>query len=346
MEALWFWLLAWVLATYVVLDGFDFGVGIIHLFVARNEDERAQVLRSIGPVWDGNEVWLLVAGGTLFFAFPKLLAVSFSGFYLALMLVLWLLMFRALGIELRHQVTEPLWRQFWDAAFAWSSALLALFFGAALGNLVRGVSINENGTFFAPLWTDFTVGENVGILDVFTILVAVTAVASLAHHGALWLSARTDESVERRARRAASILWPVVALLAIATTVATFFTQENVRLNVFEMPGGLLLAAIALSGLVGALAFRIRRKAMWAFLSSAAFLYGMVGLAAYGMYPYVLPGRNPDLGLTIQDAAAPVAGLEIALFWWVPGILLACTYFVYVYSSMPATFSVHDVDGH
>ena len=346
METLWFWLLAWVLATYVVLDGFDFGVGIIHLFVARNEAERAQVLRSIGPVWDGNEVWLLVAGGTIFFAFPKLLAVSFSGFYLALMLVLWLLMFRALGIELRHQVADPLWRQFWDAAFAWSSALTALCLGAALGNLVRGVSIGEDGTFFAPLWTDFTVSENVGILDVFTILVAVTAVASLAHHGALWLSARTDEAVERRARRAASVLWPVVALLGIATTVATFFIQENVSVNVLDMPAGLFLAAAALIAHGGALVFRLRGKAMWAFLSSGAYLYGMVGLAAYGMYPFVLPARNPDFGLTIQDAAASVGGLETALFWWVPGMLLACLYFVYVYMSMPATFSVHDGDGH
>jgi len=137
MAELWFWLLAGMLAIYAVLDGFDFGVGMLHFVLAKNQAERDTLLRSIGPVWDGNEVWLVAAGGTLFGAFPALYAAAFSGFYLPLMLVLWLLLFRALGIELRHQLESALWHQFWDVAFSAASALLALFFGAALGNLVR-----------------------------------------------------------------------------------------------------------------------------------------------------------------------------------------------------------------
>ena len=165
MPELWFWLLALVLAVYATLDGFDFGVGMLHFVVGKSPAERDTLLRSIGPVWDGNEVWLVAAGGTLFAAFPVLYATAFSGFYLPLMIVLWLLLFRALGVELRHQLHSELWHQAWDVAFSASSALLALFFGAALGNLVRGLPLDEKREFFEPLWTDFRVGSVTGILD-------------------------------------------------------------------------------------------------------------------------------------------------------------------------------------
>src|SRR5579862_3026396 len=142
METLWFCLVALMVAVYVVLDGFDLGVGILHLLVARTDRERRTVIASIGPVWDGNEVWLLAAGGVLYFAFPELYASGFSGFYLPLMMVLWLLILRGLSIELRSHVDTHLWRSFWDAAFGLASLLLAVFFGAALGNVVRGVPLN------------------------------------------------------------------------------------------------------------------------------------------------------------------------------------------------------------
>ena len=132
METVWFVLVAFMPTAYVVLDGFDLGTGVVHFLVGTTQKERALVLRSIGPVWDGNEVWLLAAGGTLYFAFPTLYASSFSGFYLPLMMVLWLLMLRALGVELRGHVDNPMWRSIWDVVFSGSSVLLAIFFGAAL----------------------------------------------------------------------------------------------------------------------------------------------------------------------------------------------------------------------
>jgi len=199
MPALWFWLLAVLLAAYAVLDGFDFGVGMLHFVVAKTRDERDTLLRSIGPVWDVNEVYLVAAGGTLFGAFPVLYATAFSGFYLPLMIVLWLLLFRSLGIELRHHIDNLLWHQLWDVAFSASSALLAIFFGAALGNLVRGLPLQPNGDFFEPLWTDFRVGDETGILDWYTLLVGVTATASLGLHGALWLGWKTDGALAQRA---------------------------------------------------------------------------------------------------------------------------------------------------
>ena len=155
MATVWFVLVAIMLAGYVVLDGFDLGAGALHLFAARTDDERRALLAAIGPVWDGNEVWLLAAGGTLFFAFPLLYASSFSGFYLPLNIVLWLLLCRAIGIEFRAHVDSALWRDFFDSVFALASLLLIIFFGAALGNVMRGVPLGTDHYFFAPLWTDF-----------------------------------------------------------------------------------------------------------------------------------------------------------------------------------------------
>src|SRR5215469_10388294 len=179
MITLWFCLLVFMLAGYVVLGGTDLGVGMLYLLVTRNEGERAEVIRSIRPLWKPNEVWLVAAGGTMFLAFPTALAASFSGFYLALTIVVWLLAFRGLGLELRYHVSDVLWGQFWDAALAFSSLLLALFLGTALGNVVRGVPLNAKGVFFEPLWTDFRVGQETGIIDWYTILAGITAVVAL-----------------------------------------------------------------------------------------------------------------------------------------------------------------------
>ncbi len=156
METIWYCLVAVMIAIYVVLDGFDMGAGIVQLFVARTDGERRAVLSSIGPVWDGNEVWLLAGGGTLYFAFPRLYASSFSGFYLPLMIVLWLLILRGISIEFRNHLQSLVWQPLWDVVFAAASGLLAIFFGAALGNVVRGVPLDRSGEFFLPLWTDFT----------------------------------------------------------------------------------------------------------------------------------------------------------------------------------------------
>ncbi len=173
MEAVWFAIVSAMLAVYVVLDGFDFGVGIVHRLVARTDQERRTVLAAIGPVWDGNEVWLIAAGGVLFMAFPKVYATAFSGFYLALMIVLWLLILRGVAIEFRSHQDNPLWREFWDTVFSLASALLAVVFGTSLGNLVRGVPLGKEGLPGMPLFTNFLPGREPGILDWYTGLVGL-----------------------------------------------------------------------------------------------------------------------------------------------------------------------------
>src|SRR6202163_4667311 len=195
MGFIWFWIVAVMLVAYVVLDGFDLGVGILHPFLARSEQERQLMLRSIGPVWDGNEVWLIAGGGTLYFAFPLLYASAFSGFYLPLNIVLWLLVLRGVGIEFRMHIENQVWRSLFDGLFAISSGLLAIFFGAALGNVVRGVPLGTDHFFFEPLWTNFRTGADTGILDWYTGGVAVLALVALVVHGALYVALKTEGAV-------------------------------------------------------------------------------------------------------------------------------------------------------
>jgi cytochrome d ubiquinol oxidase subunit II len=334
LEIVWFWLLALMIATYVVLDGFDIGVGIVHLLVAKTGDEREESIRAVGPVWDANEVWLIAAGGTMLMVFPGLLATAFSGFYLPLMVVLWLLVARALAVELRHQAEDALWRELLDAGFFGASAVLAVVIGAALANVFRGVSLDESGRFFAPLWTDFRVGGEVGILDWFTILVGVAAACALAHHGALWLMVVSAGEVRVRAARVAR--WAAPATLVL--TIVVLGAGAIVR------PGGIgasdalvaagVLSGVSIAALVGSWVWRVRGRAGLAFGASCAYLYATIGAGAATLFPYVLPARDPELGLTIAAAAAPDSSLRVALMWWLPGMGIVVGYMAFVYRGM------------
>src|SRR5664280_3289008 len=213
MGLIWFWLVAVMIVGYVVLDGFDLGVGVLHLFLVRTEAERRATLASIGPVWDGNEVWLLAGGGTLYFAFPLLYASAFSGFYLPLMIVLWLLILRGVSVELRNHVEVGVWRALLDGLFGLSSALLTIFFGAALANVLRGVPLQADGYFFLPLWTNWQPGPHPGILDWYTVIGGLVALIALATHGALYLAMKAPGELEARAQRIGQLAW--IALCAI-----------------------------------------------------------------------------------------------------------------------------------
>jgi len=326
---IWFCLVALMIAGYVILDGFDLGAGAIHLFVTRSAAERKLVLRSIGAVWDGNEVWLLAAGGTLYFAFPPLYASSFSGFYLPLMMVLWLLILRGVSIEFRNHIDSPIWTPLWDAGFGISSALLAIFFGAALGNVIRGVPLDQAGEFFLPLWTDFTPGPRPGVLDWYTILIGVLAFLALAMHGALWLNYKTEGDLNARARSVARTLWWPLGLVMLAATAASFSVQPRILSNFREYPWGVVFPLLAVGGFAG---MRWSKGELQAFLWSCVFLAGMLTSAVFGVFPYVLPSNtSPTLGLTIYSAATAEYGLKAGLAWWIPGMTLAACYSVFVY---------------
>src|ERR1051325_10271474 len=251
METMWFVLVAFMLTAYVILDGFDLGAGAIHFLVAKTDDERRVVLRSIGPVWDGNEVWLIAAGGTLYFAFPVLYASSFSGFYLPLMMVLWLIMLRGIGIELRSHIDNPLWRSFYDFIFSGASLLLAIFFGAAMGNVIRGVPLNSEGYFFEPLWTNFRVTADSGILDWYTVLTGVVALVTLTVHGAHYVAMKTTGDVNARARRIASRGGWLLVALTILSLFATVYVRPQMFDNFKSRPWGAIFPLVVLAGIAG-----------------------------------------------------------------------------------------------
>lgn len=346
MPTIWFMIVAVMVATYVLLDGFDLGAGVVHLFIAKSDAERRMVLRAIGPVWDGNEVWLLAGGGTLYFAFPQLYASGFSGFYLPLMMVLWLLMLRAIGIEFRTHIQEPMWQGFFDTIFALSSLLLAIFFGAALGNVVRGVPLNADGYFFEPLWTNFRVGANNGILDWYTVLCGVVALVTLTVHGSTYIAAKTEGDLNARARKAAFMLWPVQVLLTVLSLIATMYVQPEALRNFSRWPVAYIIPVLV----AGALAYMpyaySKKNDGGAFIASCTYILVMLVGAVFALYPLILPAStNPEYSLTIYNSAAGEHGLKVGLVWWSIGIVIAIGYFVFLYSHFFGKVRLEDAAG-
>src|SRR5580658_251611 len=331
MASLWFCIIAAMLATYVVLDGFDLGAGAIYLFAAKTNDERRLVLRAIGPVWDGNEVWLLASGGTLYFAFPQLYASSFSGFHLPLMMVLWLLILRAVGIEFRAHIESHVWQSFFDVFFSVSSILLAVFFGAALGNVVRGVPLDATGYFFEPLWTNFKLDSQVGILDWYTVLIGVMALVTLTAHGSYYVALKTGGDLGRRARGFALLCWPLQFFLTFTALVATYFIRPDITANYSRHPIGFAVPIVVVASLAVMLWANPKGKEKLAFVASSLYIAFMLVGAAFALYPMVLPARDHVYDLTIYNTAASSHGLSVGLVWWTFGAVLAIAYFVFVY---------------
>jgi cytochrome d ubiquinol oxidase subunit II len=346
MGIVWFCLVAVVLAGYVVLDGFDIGVGILHRWIACNDAERRTVIRSIGPVWNGNEVWLLAGGGTLYFAFPALYAESFSGFYLPLIMVLWLLIIRGASVEFRDHIAGGIWAAFWDAGFTLASVLLAIFYGAALGNVVRGVPFDSAGHFFEPLWTTFNPVGQTGILDWYTVLIGVAALAALTMHGATWLVYKTEGELNLRARQWAARAWWPVAVLTLAITVISFRLLPRLSWGFREKPWGLIFPFLAVLGLLAIpWLSRAGREAM-TFGASCLYLIGMLTSVAFSLFPSVLPSStNPNYGLTIANSKAADYGLKIGLTWWALGMLLASGYTIYNYRSFAGKIRTEEPNG-
>jgi cytochrome bd ubiquinol oxidase subunit II len=346
MHMVWFAIVSLMLAVYVVLDGFDFGAGIVHRFVARTDMERRTVLAAIGSVWDGNEVWLIAAGGVLFMAFPRAYSASFSGFYLALMIVLWLLILRGVSIEFRSQQANPLWRQFWDTAFSVASALLAVVLGTSLGNVVRGVPLDATGFFAIPLFTNFQPGAEPGIFDWYTTLVGVFTLCVLAGHGALYLVWKTAGPVQERSRALAGRIWAAAVPLWVAVTASSMWIAPEIFKNLLGRPWFWGLVPLLPLALWGVFHFLRNGRELAAFLSSGAFLVGLLAATMAGSYPVLLRSTiEPAFSLTATNAAAGRYGLGVALYWFALGIALAVAYFVFLFHSIRGKVGP-TVEGH
>ena len=332
MLFIWFWLVAVMITAYVVLDGFDLGAGVLHLLIAKTEAERRTVIRTVGPVWDGNEVWLIAGGGTLFFAFPLLYASSFSGFYLPLIIVLWLLILRGIGIELRMHLASPVWTGLFDGCFALSSLLLTIFYGAALGNVIRGVPLQKDGYFFLPLWTNWNVGPQPGVLDWYTLIAGLIALLALTTHGANYVALKTSGDLNLRSRRVAGIVWPPLVLLTFISLWATLSIRPELLANYRHYPILFIVPVVVAASLAAMFGYRRKGKDKAAFLASGAYLLFMLMGAAAAVYPNLLVSTtDPALNITVYNAAAGSYALSVGLITWSLGMTLALGYFVFVY---------------
>jgi cytochrome bd ubiquinol oxidase subunit II len=310
-----FWLLAFMLTLYVLLDGYDFGVAMITPFVARRDEERFASMRSIGPFWNGNEVWLIATGAVLFALFPQAYASSFSGFYLSFMVVLWLLMFRGISLELRSHFPSRIWHDFWDACFFLASVLLVLLFGVALGNLLRGLPLDTSGFFL---------GTFAFLLNPYALVVGLFAIAALALHGAAFLMLRLNGVPSDRAGRAFSGMWGAVFGLYIIVTVWTLFLRGGLA---GVRPFVIAMVALSLGALAAIQVARARRHELLTFFASSAFLASLLVAAAGTIFPYLLPAYpNGTNGISIYSATPSLTGLITPFVFTVVGLILLIIY--------------------
>ncbi len=337
LESVWFVLVAFLLTGYVILDGFDLGAGVLFPFVARSEGEKRIVRSSIGPVWDGNEVWLVTGGGALFAAFPAVYAMTFSGFYLAIMLVLFGLILRAVSMEFRHRDTA--WSSAWDGAFFIGSLVPAILVGCALGNVIRGVPMDANGDY---------IGTFLELLNPYSLLVAVTGLFLIVTHGAAYLLVKVEEGALRdRLVRARRISFVGFAALAVATSAATIASVSRASDNVFGRPLGwvfLVLLALALVYTIWQMLKGDRE--LRAFLGSAVTIIALAGIAAVGNYPEIVPARGTpdDTSLTITNAASGSLTLKVMLVIALIGVPIVLLYTAYVYRTFRGKTRVADGD--
>jgi cytochrome d ubiquinol oxidase subunit II len=332
MAEFWFAALATTLIAYSVLDGFDFGAGALTLFLGRTEADRRLVIAAIGPFWDGNEVWLIATGGILFIAFPSVLAQAFPAFYLALFLVLWCLILRGIAIEVRSHVADPLWRSFWDVLLAVSSGLLALLFGVALGNVVRGVPVGGGSSFTLAFFTDFRPTGDVGLLDYYTVSVGAFALVALLSHGAAFLAYRTGGALRDRARHLERRLWMVAGGLFVIVTLETTFVRPELFPSLLGRPLAWAFTALAAFGVItGARAHRRGQDGL-GFVSSSAVLAGLLGATATALFPTLLHSTlDPSRSVTAEQALSAPYGLGVAVIWWPIAFAIALTYLAFAF---------------
>jgi cytochrome d ubiquinol oxidase subunit II len=335
MVELWFGLLCLTVTLFAVLDGWNIGAGVLHLIGGKTGEERREIVAAIGPHWSWNEVWLIAFGGTFLMAFPKVMATSFAGFYLALWFVLWAFILRGISLEVGGHLDDRLWRTWWDFVFAVSNVLLAVLFGAALGNVIRGVPLDASGTFSMPLFTDFGVRGRVGILDWYTVSVAVFTTVLLAAHGATYLTLKTAPGrVHERSARLARALWATLVVLFGVISFQTWIVRPALYEAMAARPLAWLAIAVLLAGAWALFTGLRGRIALRAFAGSSAVIVGLLAGVAVGVFPVMLYSTlSAEHSMTAYNGAAPARGLAFALIWWPIAFVLAFTYFIVVMRS-------------
>ena len=331
MVEAWYGVLVFMMTVYIVLDGRNFGAAVLHLFVARTRAERRQVIAAIGPLWSWHEVWLVAFGGVLFLAFPHLYASAFSGYYLALFLILWCLIFRGVSLEVGGHIDDGMWQSFWDVVFAISGFLLSILFGVALGNVIRGVPIDAEGNFPLTFFTNFETKGNVGLLDWYTIPMAIVCLAFLSAHGATYLTLKTEGVVHDRCEVLMRKLWSLIPVLFIAISAATWIVRPALPLAILDNPI-VWMAILAVIWGAFTVANGIREKEeQKTFIGSSLVIAGLLIAGGAAIFPVVLHSTiTEEHSLTIYNSAADPRGLRIAAFWWPFAFVFTCAYFWFI----------------
>jgi cytochrome d ubiquinol oxidase subunit II len=341
MIAIWYGIVSFMLITYVVLDGRNFGAGMLHWFVAKTPEERRQVVAAIGPLWTWHEVWLVSFGGTLVAVFPKLMTSAFSGYYLALFLILWGLILRGISLEVGGHINDRLWQSFWDFVFVFASFLLAILFGAAAGNVARGVPLDANGNFSMAFFTNFGVRGYVGLLDWYTVSVAIFAAVILAAHGATYLTLKTEGPVHDRSAVCANYIWVAVAPLFLAISVETWVVRPDLIRPAIYNPFwwvGLIMIIVSTVAIISGL---LTRREMRAFVGSNFLIVGLLVTGAAAIFPVMLYSTlAPENSLTAYAVASNRRSLLIASIWWPVGFALTTAYFIFISRRFAGKISV------
>jgi len=329
LGSVWFVLWGVLWAVYFVLDGFDLGIGTLGPFWAKNDNERRTMYNAMGPFWDGNEVWLLTAGGVTFAAFPKTYAVMFSGLYSALMLLLFALIIRGVSFEFRSKVESESWRKLWDFCNFIGSFLPALLLGVAFANIFKGIPINAEGVNEGTLF---------GLLNPYGLAGGVFFVLIFLMHGALWLAIKTKNGLRERALGTASRLWPLVAVMAVLFLIFTWFATKLYD-NYLANPILLVIPLLAVAGLLLSRVYIAKRRVVAAWASSAVMIATVALFGVVGLYPNLLPSTlDPAYSMTIANSASSPLTLQIML-----GVALVFVPLVIIYQAWSLVKFSHPV---
>jgi cytochrome bd ubiquinol oxidase subunit II len=322
LNTIWFFLIGVLLAGYAILDGFDLGVGALHLLV-KGDTERRLMLNSIGPVWDGNEVWLVTGGGALFAAFPHVYATVFSGFYSAFMLLLFMLIFRAVAIEFRSKRPMLWWRNFWDTAFSVSSILIALLMGIALGNIITGIPLGPDKEFTGSFW---------GLINPYTLLIGITTVALFMMHGAIYGVMKTEGELQKKLRSWVNNTIIFFVICYITTTMATLIYFPHMVEHFKNAPVLFIVALLNMLAIANIPREIHHGKDFLAFLSSCASIAALLLIFALGLFPTIVYSNpNPEYSLTIYNASSSQKTLNIMLIIAIIGVPFVLAYTISIY---------------
>jgi cytochrome bd ubiquinol oxidase subunit II len=323
LNVVWYILFVVIIAGYVILDGFDMGVGILHLLVAKTDEERRISINSIGPIWDGNEVWLITGGGALFAAFPMVYASLFSGFYTALMLVLLVLILRTVAIEFRSKRPAASWRFAWDVTFCVASLLMALLFGVAFGNVLGGVALDAQGNITSGL---------LALLNPFALVVGVTTVFMLALQGGVYLTMKTGGELQARVRRVVPVAMLVFFILNTLVVLATVVFEPQIYHQYRTYPWLVIFPAAALAALVAAWWFLRKGDDLKSFIGTSAMIACLILSGAAGLFPNLLISTiDSAYNLTIYNAASQPNTLTVMLIIALIGIPFVLLYTAGIY---------------